>query len=338
MSSEAGRDVRVADDILELAEECIDPQELRELLQTKSTPVCYDGFEPSNNLHVAQGILKVLNFNKMVAAGIKCKIWIADYFAQLNGKLGGDLASIKLAGYNMIAVWKALGMDPEVEFLFASETIEQGGSAYWELVMDVARRNNLKRVVRCSQIMGRAESDDLTAAQIMYAVMQCSDVFFLDADIVQMGMDQRKVNVMVREYADQTDRKKPVILSHEMLPGLLQGQGKMSKSNPDSAVFMNDEPEVVRRKIIKAYCPPGVEIDNPCLAYVRCLIMPWFSVLTVDRPSKYGGVKIYDSYKEVSEDFVSGRLHPADLKEALVDSLNRILEPVRRLRKPVTSR
>lgn len=50
---------------------------------------------------------------------------------------------------------------------------------YWSLVMDIARRNSLKRVVRCSQIMGRAESDDLSAAQIMYPVMQCADVFFL---------------------------------------------------------------------------------------------------------------------------------------------------------------
>ena len=45
--------------------------------------------------------------------------------------------------------------------------------------MDIARRNSLKRVVRCSQIMGRSESDDLSAAQIMYPVMQCADIFFL---------------------------------------------------------------------------------------------------------------------------------------------------------------
>jgi hypothetical protein len=31
----------------------------------------------------------------------------------------------------------------------------------------------------CSQIMGRGESEDLSAAQIMYPVMQCADIFFL---------------------------------------------------------------------------------------------------------------------------------------------------------------
>ena len=48
------------------------------------------------------------------------------------------------------------------------------------------------------------------------------------ADICQLGMDQRKVNVLAREYCDncKPKRLKPVILSHPMLPGLLQvGRG-----------------------------------------------------------------------------------------------------------------
>ena len=47
----------------------------------------------------------------------------------------------------------------------------------------------------------------------------------LQADICQLGLDQRKVNVLAREYCDQCKPKrklKPVILSHEMMPGLLQ--------------------------------------------------------------------------------------------------------------------
>ena len=36
-------------------------------------------------------------------------------------------------------------------------------------------------------------------------------------------MDQRKVNMLAREYCDDIKRKlKPVILSHAMLPGLKQ--------------------------------------------------------------------------------------------------------------------
>lgn len=38
---------------------------------------------------------------------------------------------------------------------------------------------------------------------------------------------------------------------------------------------------------------------------------------------------MYDSYAALEADFVSGRLHPADLKPAVTDIINRILEPVR---------
>ena len=68
----------------------------------------------------------------------------------------------------------------QVLFLSASEEINKRPDKYWTLVMDIARRNNLKRIVRCSQIMGRAESDDLSAAQIFYPCMQCADIFFLE--------------------------------------------------------------------------------------------------------------------------------------------------------------
>jgi hypothetical protein len=67
------------------------------------------------------------------------------------------------------------GMDmSKVEFLSASEEINKNPGEYWTLVMDVARKNNLKRIVRCSQIMGRNDSDDLSAAQIFYPCMQCA--------------------------------------------------------------------------------------------------------------------------------------------------------------------
>lgn len=93
--------------------------------------------------------------------------------------------------------------------------------------------------------MGRGDGDDQPAAHILYPCMQCADIFYLKADICQLGMDQRKVNMLAREYADQIKmKKKPVILSHKMLPGLLEGQEKMSKSNPDSAIFMEDSIQV----------------------------------------------------------------------------------------------
>lgn len=314
-----------------IGEECIKVDELKNLLKMKPEPIAYDGFEPSGRMHVAQGILKAINVNKLTSADCKVKIWVADWFAQLNNKLGGDLCKIQTVGDYFVEIWKALGMKLEegkVEFLLSSEAINTRSNEYWPLVLDIARKNTLSRIIKCCQIMGRSDKDQLTAAQIFYPCMQCADIFFLKADICQLGMDQRKVNVLAREYCLKIKRKnKPIILSHHMIPGLQQGQEKMSKSDPSSAIYMEDEEESVNMKIQKAHCPPNVVSGNPCLEYIKYIIFPWFSEFRVNRSQNED--KIYHSFKALSADYESGVVQPDDLKHALSKALNQILQPVR---------
>jgi tyrosyl-tRNA synthetase len=52
-----------------------------------------------------------------------------------------------------------------------------------------------------------------------------------------------------------------------MMPGLLEGQEKMSKSNPKSAIFMEDSEIDVSSKIKKAFCPPQVGLGSEPLGY-----------------------------------------------------------------------
>lgn len=93
--------------------------------------------------------MKTISVNKMTKAGCTVKIWIADWFAQLNNKMGGDLNKIRTIGRYLIEIWKAVGMDLEkVEFLWSSDEINGRASDYWPLVMDIARRNNLARIIR----------------------------------------------------------------------------------------------------------------------------------------------------------------------------------------------
>jgi tyrosyl-tRNA synthetase len=325
-----------------VGEECTKEEELRALLAKKPAPVCYDGFEPSGRMHIAQGVMKALNVNKLTKTGCVFKFWVADWFAYLNNKMGGDLKKIRKVGEYMIEVWKAIGMDMErVEFIWTSDEINSRAAEYWPLVMDIARVNNLKRIIRCSQIMGRSETSEdgeggvnlnLSAAQIMYPCMQCADIFFLKADICQLGVDQRKVNMLAREYCDLCKPKrkfKPVILSHHMLGGLQQGQEKMSKSDPNSAIFMEDSEIDVKSKIKKAYCPAGEVKGNPVVEYVQYVILPWSGEFTVERKEENGGNKTYTEYSEFEADFISGALHPADVKPSLSKALNTILQPVR---------
>lgn len=246
--------------------------------------------------------------------------------------MGGDLNKIKTVGRYMIEVWKAAGMNMDrVKFLWASEEILARSDEYWALVFDIATKNSLTRVLRCTQIMGRSESDDLTSAQIFYPVMQCADIFFLKADICQLGMDQRKVNMLAREYCDASKRKfKPIILSHHMLMGLGEGQAKMSKSDPDSAIFVEDTEADVNVKIKKAFCPPGIVENNPILDYLKHVIFAVDgAVFSITRSEQNGGNVSYSCYADLESDYSSGKIHPGDLKPAVAKAINELIKPIR---------
>jgi len=327
--------------VKEVGEEIIGEDELKKMLSDKDyTPIAYDGFEPSGNIHIAQGILRAINVNKLTKAGVRFKFWVADWFALMNNKMGGDLEKIKTTGKYFIEVWKACGMDMKnVEFLWASDVMSD--SEYWLKVVNIARQNTVTRITRCAQIMGRNENESLSAAQIFYPCMQCADIFHLKADIAQLGLDQRKVNVLAREVAPKLGFKKPVVVSHHMLMGLgeppktdLAGADaaiakKMSKSNPDSAIFMTDSEADVKRKIKKAYCPEKVVEDNPILEYCKYIIFEKFDKVKIERPEKFGGNVEYNSYDELEKDFAGGGLHPMDLKTAVSFYVDEILKPVR---------
>lgn len=195
--------------------------------------------------------------------------------------------------------------------------------------MDIACKNTIARIQKCATIMGKKESDTLKVSQLFYPCMQCTDVFFLDVDICQLGIDQRKVNMLAIEMAD-SNRDKPIIVSHGMISGLIEGQEKMSKSNVDSAIFMEDTVEEVKKKIKKAFCPEKIVEANPILDYCKNIIFGARDKLEIIRNEENGGNKIFTSYAELEADFVEGKLHPGDLKPAVARAINELIEPVRK--------
>ena len=318
--------------VKEVGEEIIQESELRDLFERVEMPICYDGFEPSGRMHIAQGLLRAINVNRLTKAGCIFVFWIADWFAQMNKKMGGDIDKIRIVGRYFVEIWRAAGMDlKNVKFLWCSEEINKNSNDYWQSVIKVACANNIDRIKRCCQIMGRKEGSSLQASQIMYPCMQCTDIFFLKANITSLGMDQRKVNVLAREYSDDVKiSHKPIIVSHHMLKSLVKGVEKMSKSVPDSAIFMEDPESEVYRKIILAYCPEKNIDDNPIFDYIKNLIFPRFEKFELIREEKYGGNKTYNTYEEMCEDYKNGKLYPADVKPNVARLINEMIEPVRK--------
>lgn len=316
---------------MSIGEEVVEKEWLMELLKRKENFTCYDGFEPSGRMHIAQGLLKAINVNKLTKCGGIFIFWVADWFAMLNKKMDGDLAKIRELGRYFIEIWKAVGMNLEnVKFLWCSDEINSRAEEYWSMVMDMSTKFSLNRILKCTQIMGREEGYDLSASQVFYPCMQATDIFFLKADVCQLGTDQRKVNMLAIEYADKVGLQKPVVISHPMLMGLKKGQAKMSKSDPDSAIFMEDTAKDVARKIKKAYCEPCDVETNPVLNYVEHIIFGLRDSWTIERPEAWGGNITFNSYAEIKQAYAEAKLNPEDLKFAIIKIINELLEPVRK--------
>ncbi|GAB4140169.1 MAG: tyrosine--tRNA ligase [Patescibacteria group bacterium] len=321
--------------------EIIGEDELPKILE-KEKPICYDGFEPSGKIHIAQGLVRAINVNKMTNAGFKFKILIADWHAACNHKFGGDLEKIKIGGRYFIEVWKSCGMNLEnVEFIWVSDYVKDPN--YWELVLKISQTTNLPRIMRTIDIMGRTEKDVLTASQILYPCMQCADIFYLNADVCQLGLDQRKVNMLAREIGPELGFWKPTVVSHRMMSGLLAPEKsseemspieksiakKMSKSKPETAIFMTDSVSEVERKIMQAFCPMRIVEENPVLEYYKFIVFEKFeSVKIENRITK--SLQEFFSYEELEKEFVEDNLSLKSLKQVLAEKINLLLDSTRK--------
>jgi tyrosyl-tRNA synthetase len=330
--------------IKDIAEEIITEEELLELLQAKERPTAYDGFEPSGLAHLPFGVMRPLLVEKLLHANIHMKLWIADWFAWVNGKFGGNLEVIKRVGEYFIEVWKAAGLDIEkVEIRWTSEAVSD--VEYWKKVVTVAENTTLHRAQRAITIMGRTSKDLIKASQLFYPMMQVADIFWLDVDICQLGMDQRRANILAREIADKLKWKKPVAVHHHMLMGLQgvkQPEGydenpkldseissKMSKSKPETSIFVHDTEQEIYQKVRDAFCPPKEVEGNPMLDYAKHIVFRKFKSFRIKRKEAYGGNVEFWSYFELENAYREGKIHPIDLKNAVAEYLNIIISPIR---------
>jgi tyrosyl-tRNA synthetase len=327
-----------------VGEEIITENELRTLFEANDRPSAYDGFEPSGLAHIAFGIMRAANIADLQRAGVRFKLWIADWHAWLNNKMGGDLEEIQEVGRYFVEVWKAAGVDMnKVEVLWSSDAVK--GDEYWKNVVRVAQNVTLDRARRAISIMGRTSKDLVQTATILYPMMQVADIFWLDVDICQLGIDQRRANILAREVAEKLGRKKPVAVHHHMLMGLdglktpegydedaaVDGEiaSKMSKSKPETSIFVHDRREDILRKLEKAYCPAKVVEGNPVLEYAKHVIFKRTDTLSVERPQKFGGNVEFLNYEELERAYRAGSLHPADLKRSVGLALDEIVSPIR---------
>ncbi|HIH31344.1 TPA: tyrosine--tRNA ligase [Candidatus Woesearchaeota archaeon] len=342
-------------------EEIMTENDLMLLLESGIKIKHYIGFEISGKIHLGTGLMCMSKVKDFMDAGIDCSIFLADWHSWINEKLGGDREIIKrvAGGYfkeGLIASLKCFGGDPEkLQFILGSD-IYHNNDDYWATMVDISKNTTLRRMMRSITILGRKEGESIDFAKLLYPPMQVADIFIQGINLPHAGLDQRKAQVIAREVAlkiktkplqdKQGNKMKPVAVHHHLILGLgkppvwpvpkdqlqeLWSALKMSKSKPDTCIFIHDSVEEIKRKINRAFCLEGEIEFNPILDWIKYLIFrDAKSVFEINRPEKFGGKITYSSYSQLEEDFVKKKLHPADLKNSVAEELIKILEPARK--------
>lgn len=345
-------------------EETLTEEELKALLASGVPLKHYIGFEISGKVHLGQGIVTMQKVKDIHDAGAETIIFLADWHTWINKKLDGTLATATRLAREyfeeaMKAAYLCVGGNPkDLKFVLGSELYDQ---TYWPKVIEVAKATTISRMMRSTDIMGRTGGDSSDTAILFYPSMQAADIFQMGLNIVHAGTDQRNVHIVARDAAKDLGTHKPIALHNHLIMGLkplgetndpelkklaeksthtgglsyeekaaLITSLKMSKSKPDTAIFITDSPEDITRKVNNAYAPEGEVEFNPILDWSKHLIFYNSIMFTIKRDEKWGGNLTYNSYEQLEKDYVEKKLHPQDLKAAVAEWLIAKLEPARK--------
>jgi len=348
-------------------EEVVTREELVELFKTNSSPKHYIGLEISGFLHLGSLISTGFKINDFVKAGVNCTIFLADWHTMINDKLGGDWDTITKVSKYYADAFKLVC--PQANIVLGSDLYDSRKEYWKEFMeftkhMSIKRTMRTLTIMGRSE-----DESKIDLAKLLYPPMQAVDIHSLDLDIVHSGMDQRKIHMLVREIFPKMDWKVPVAVHHGLLPGLKypeekiadvkvecpecgyvfgpqerQGPcpecghkgthtriniGKMSKSDPNSGVFIHNTDDEIKKKISKAWCEEANIQKNPLLEIARTIIFHEFNEMNIERPEKFGGNISYTNYNQLETDFAEKKLHPGDLKQTVGNYLVKIISPIR---------
>ena len=302
------------------SEEIINENHISELLKKKN-PVTYCGYETSGEIHLGHLVTmtKLLDLQK---AGFHVKVLFADWHTYLNQKGEWDFI------HKQVKTWengfKAAGLE-KAEFILGSSF--QRKPEYFDDVLTLATKTTMNRGLRAMQQVGR-DMDNAKISQSIYPLMQIVDIKHLNVDLVQSGMEQRKIHMLGMETFDLINYKKPIFV-HTPLISSLKGSGKMSSSEEGSFISIRDSDETIKSKVNKAHCPEGITKDNPMLQIFKLILFPRFNEINIERDEKFGGDLIFKDYKELENTFKKKELHPLDLKNSVSEYLINVIAPIR---------
>ncbi|MDP7260366.1 MAG: tyrosine--tRNA ligase [archaeon] len=302
--------------------EIIEEDELKKVLKNNKQASVYCGYETSGPVHLGHllSITKLLDFQE---AGLKVKVLFADLHTWLNRK--GDPEWIKQSVEYWKHCFKALGLK-KVDYVMGSDF--QLTEKYMRDLFSMATNTTVNRAMRSMQQVAR-DVEHAHVSQMFYPLMQSLDIAHMKLDIAYGGIEQRKIHMVAREELPKLGYKAPVCVHTPLIVSLKGPGNKMSSSLPETMIMVDDSPEVIEKKMNKAYCTAEDVEGNPVLQIARYIIFPRLGKLKAERPEKYGGDLSFKTYEELEDSFKKGDLHPADLKKAVSGAMSDYLKPLR---------
>ncbi|NPA69666.1 MAG: tyrosine--tRNA ligase [Crenarchaeota archaeon] len=320
--------------ILRGLEEVIKKEEVEEKLR-KSEPECYVGYEPSGRVHIGW-LVWMLKLRDLQKAGIRIKVLEATIHAWINDK--GNLEEIEEYKSNVRSLLNKLGIS--ATYIDSLDMISD--PEYVKLLLRSAKNTSLDRLRRSVIILRRrTEEVEQDFSKVLYPLMQAVDAIYLNVDFALGSIDQKPAFMMSRDLALRLGRRPVTILSTPLIPGLkaplledvdayddVLAYAKMSSSRPDDAIFLDDDYETIRRKIMTCPCKPRETILNPILSIMKYIILPYYEKLSID--THEGPVTIdVDNVEMLDTLYREGKIEPDMLKNVCAEYLTEMLDRIR---------
>ena len=220
------------------------------------------GIRPTGNLHLGNYFGAVKNFLRMQETH-NCYFFIADYHSLTTHPTPGDLhGNVK----QVLIEYLAAGLDPEKATLYVQSDIPETTELYLLLNMN-AYVGELQRVTSFKDKI-RQQPDNVNAGLLTYPTLMAADVLLHKATKVPVGKDQEQNLEMIRTFGRRFNHMYnqeffPIPTAYNFgeslvkVPGL-DGNGKMGKSEgAANAIYLNEDPKVLRKKVMRAVTDAG---------------------------------------------------------------------------------
>lgn len=285
--------------------------------------IVVSGIRPTGNLHLGNYFGAMKNFVKMQETN-QCFFFIADYHSLTTHPTPDDLQN------NVVQVlieYLAAGLDPEKATLYLQSDLPETAELYLFLNMN-AYLGELERVTTFKD-KARQQPNNVNSGLLTYPTLMAADIIIHKADKVPVGKDQEQNLEMTRTFARRFNNMYskdyfPIPSAYNYgaqlvkIPGL-DGSGKMGKSEGEgNAIFLNDDPKKLRKKVMRAVTDGGpTEMNQEKPEAIRNL----FSLMEV--VSQPDAIKFFD------EAYNNCTIRYGDLKKQLAEDMIAFTEPFR---------